>query len=122
MNKLGNLCRLCKRPTRKPRCPSCETKVRRFRCKLAAVKLLGGCCMRCGWIGHVAAFQFHHRDPSQKDFGIGAVANKSWAVIKKELEKCDLLCANCHHIEHATAYSDPLMAEELKRYEGKDYK
>lgn len=118
MNRVGSKCRVCGKTTRKPRCPSCETKVRRFRCKQAAVKLLGGSCVRCGYDGHIAAFQFHHKDPKKKAFNVGRVAQKSWKVIKVELKKCELVCVNCHHIAHATAYSDPRFLAELKRYKG----
>ena len=111
-------CRICARPARKTRCPSCETSIRRFRCKQAAIRLLGGKCVRCGFAGGIAAFQFHHRNPKEKDFGIGAVTQKSWKVIKQELAKCDLLCANCHCLEHATFYTDPRVIEEAARYKG----
>lgn len=111
-------CRLCGRPATKPRCPACETKIRRYRCKQAAVKLKGGKCSRCGWVGALAGFEFHHLDPSKKEFGVGKLAQKSWKVIKKELEKCILLCANCHRIEHAPGAKDPRFTEELARYKG----
>lgn len=58
-------------------------------------------CMMCGF-SHPAALQFHHRDPSSK---VEAVANMlggkySLDDIKAEIDKCDLLCANCHAISH----------------------
>ncbi len=117
--KTGDLrpCRLCKRLAKKTRCPSCETKIRRYRCKLRAVALKGGHCVKCNWTGPIAAFDFHHRDPTQKDFGIGSVSQKSWAVIVVELEKCDLLCSNCHCVVHAT--DESFYAEELLRYAGR---
>jgi hypothetical protein len=40
---------------------------------------------------------FHHRDPEGKDFGISRAATlMSWEKIKDELDKCVLLCSNCH--------------------------
>ena len=83
------------------RCGSCNTKIRRYRAKAAAIKYLGGKCVDCGWRGDQAAFQFHHKDPDKKDFIIGNAANKSWGIIKSELDKCLLLCANCHSIRHS---------------------
>jgi len=74
--------------------------------------------MKCGWQGHQAAFQFHHKDPKVKDFIIGNVANKKWDVIKAELSKCVLLCANCHAIEHSTKEGDLFIAE-ASNYKGK---
>jgi predicted HNH restriction endonuclease len=69
------------------------------------VELLGGRCQRCGWDEHVAGFHFHHKDPSQKEFRIASGNTIAWDKIKTELEKCVLLCSNCHAVVHAT--SDP---------------
>src|SRR3989344_526338 len=99
-------CKLCEKPYTdyqgriRTRCGTCNTKIRRYRAKMAAVTYLGSKCTVCGWSGHQAAFQFHHTNPKEKDFIIGNVANKSWDSILKELKKCILLCANCHAIHH----------------------
>ena len=85
------------------KCGGCRTKIRRYKNKKKAIKLLGGKC-RCGYAfdgKNIAAFEFHHRDPNEKDFKIGQCANKSWKVLLEELKKCDLLCSNCHNIEHS---------------------
>lgn len=100
------------------RCGSCNTKIRRFRTKLAAIKYLGGKCKNCGWTGDQAALQFHHINPQKKDFIIGNVANRSWNVIKGELDKCILLCANCHSIQHSTK-SEKKFLQEAMNYKGK---
>lgn len=57
-------------------------------------------CNRCGF-SHPAALQFHHTDPSTKEVAVGAVAG-SWSLkrLQKEIDKCEVLCANCHAIEH----------------------
>ena len=99
------------------KCSGCYTKLRRYRTKAAAVKLKGGKCNRCDWKGNIAAFQFHHIDPDDKDFSIGMCANKSWKLIKAEIKKCELLCANCHNIEHANN-EDKIFLEEVKNYNG----
>jgi len=117
---LPGTCRLCGAAlvtTRRRRCEACDTLIRRYRTKLAAIVYLGGCCKRCGWKGHPAAFQFHH--PGAKGFTIGGVANKSWDVIKRELNRCELLCANCHQIEHSSRRFDPRVIAEAKRYRGR---
>lgn len=100
------------------RCGSCNTKIRRFRAKAAAIKYLGGKCIKCGWSGNQAALQFHHKDPSKKHFIIGNVGNKSWDSIKSEIEKCNLLCANCHMIEHSTK-NDKNFLKEAYNYKGR---
>ena len=60
----------------------------------------GGECVRCGvkYDGYnLAIFHFHHRDPTTKSANI---ANLSLAASLDELDKCDLLCANCHALTH----------------------
>jgi hypothetical protein len=97
-------CLICENITasRRNRCDTCNTKIRRYRAKKAAVDYLGGKCIRCGWIGNLAGYDFHHKDSSVKDFNPSAVelANKSWRLVKDELDKCELLCAICHRLEH----------------------
>jgi hypothetical protein len=112
-------CKLCGRVlkgSRRKRCNSCNTKIRRYRAKKAAVAYLGSKCNRCGWCGNIAGFDFHHR--GDKDFNIGNVANKSWEIIKQELDKCELLCANCHRIEHSDNSSEAFLIE-VNNYKGK---
>lgn len=76
--------------------------IRRRNKKQECVDYLGGKCAHCGgeFITHV--FDFHHKDPSQKDSDIGSMLrlNKSKNDLIHELDKCILLCANCHRIEH----------------------
>lgn len=123
------ICRLCnkkfrhygKQKRQTNRCGACNTKIRRFRAKAAAIKFLGEKCVKCGWQGNQAALQFHHTDPNEKDFIIGSVANKSWDSIKKEMQKCILLCANCHSIEHSTKDGKIFLKEALN-YKGRTLK
>lgn len=117
-------CKLCKKEFKnyeyrnRTRCGACNTKIRRFRAKAAAIKYLGGKCQKCGWTGNQAALQFHHLEPDKKDFILGAVGNKSWDSILNEIKKCALLCANCHMIEHSTK-NDALFLEEALNYKGR---
>ena len=79
-----------------------EQKKRGQKRKLEVVLSLGGCCSKCGYDKNLAAFDFHHKDPKTKSFGIDArkFANTSISKLKEELDKCVLLCANCHREEH----------------------
>lgn len=119
-----SLCKLCNKEFKdlqskgRTRCGSCNTKIRRYRAKAAAIKYLGGKCQKCGWEGNQAAFQFHHLIPNQKDFIIGNAANKNWDFIEKELKKCTLLCANCHAIEHSTK-DEGKFIKEATNYKGR---
>jgi hypothetical protein len=117
--RLPGSCRLCGVQLKKVRwnkCGACTTLIRRYRAKLAAISYLGGQCKRCGWHRHPAALQFHHL--SDKDFTISEVANRSWSVILRELDKCELLCANCHIIEHSSRRFDPRVLAEVRLYRG----
>ena len=71
--------------------------------KKALVKYKGGKCEICGYNKYIGALQFHHRDPSQKDFELSKHKfNKqhNMNVLKKEADKCMLVCANCHFELH----------------------
>lgn len=58
------------------------------------------CCI-CGYNKCKSALEFHHLDPKQKDFGISAKGyTRSWEKIKEELDKCIMVCANCHREIH----------------------
>ena len=69
------------------------------RMKVKAVEYKGGKCQECGYCKSLAALTFHHRNPEEKDFSISGRVVK-WEKLKPELDKCDLLCSNCHLEEH----------------------
>lgn len=71
----------------------------RKRTKLKAVVYKGGGCLICGYSRCVRALTFHHLDPEQKDFSLGGKC-LAWETIKAELDKCVLLCGNCHDEVH----------------------
>lgn len=78
-----------------------------------------GCCSVCGYEDY-RALDFHHIDPSTKIDTIAQLCNRSvaWRRIEEELKKCELICANCHRIEH---YGDHRTSANghsfVKRYE-----
>jgi hypothetical protein len=74
---------------------------RRKKIKELAVEYKGGKCERCGYNKYIGALEFHHKDPNEKDFLISRKGHcTSWEKIKKELDKCILVCANCHREIH----------------------
>src|SRR5437868_5782418 len=76
-------------------------KQRRTRLKEMAVKMKGGKCEICGYNKYLGALDFHHIDQSTKKFDLTVTElTKSWEVIKEEVEKCMLVCSNCHREIH----------------------
>lgn len=57
------------------------------------VNKLGGKCVKCGSVENL---QFDHIDPKTKSFTICDSLSISKEKLEKELEKCQLLCSNCH--------------------------
>ena len=69
----------------------------RKRIKARSIAYKGGKCQLCGYSRCNNALEFHHLDRNTKDFGL---SHRGWTrsldTIKRELEKCVLVCANCH--------------------------
>lgn len=63
--------------------------------RVLAVEYKGGKCLHCGRRDDL---EFHHRDPSTKTVEITKILSCSWARIKTEVDKCDLVCPTCHMI------------------------
>ena len=75
---------------------------RRKKVRLMAVEYKGGKCERCGYARCIEALEFHHQDPTQKDFSISEKGyTRSWVRVREELDKCIMVCANCHREIHA---------------------
>ena len=64
------------------------------------IEYKGGKCQICGYNKCISALEFHHLDPSQKDFNISG-GTKSFEKAKIEVDKCVLVCSNCHREIHA---------------------
>ena len=108
---------LCQIQTTKTFCSrNCATKHavtnRRTAVRIMAFFYKGQKCMACGYSKYRSAMQYLPLSPEQKDFGIGHGNTLSWETIKKELDKCILLCANCHAGYH-TGHLD--LSEALAR-------
>lgn len=74
---------------------------RRDRIKLLALAYKGNKCQCCGYNKYAGALEFHHINPNEKDFGISTKGyTRSWENNKKELDKCVLVCSNCHREIH----------------------
>lgn len=79
------------------RCSSEAVSKRRRSLKRKLVEEAGGRCALCGFDDHPAALQFHHLDPLTKSFALAEGGlSRGIAQSRAEMQKCVLLCANCH--------------------------
>ena len=93
---------------------------RRKELKLLAVEYKGGKCFICGYNLFVSALDFHHIDASKKDFGLSAKGmTNSWEKVKKEIEKCVLLCCRCHREVHEGLHFETLNEYHKELIQGK---
>jgi len=95
----GKIIKHYKKKRYKDICSSCDVTRRRWLSKIKLMEKMGNKCMHCGYTGNPGAFHFHHRDASLKSYELNSenlLRRDRW----EEADKCDLLCANCHQIEH----------------------
>ena len=82
-----------------PFCKKCDSKRavdRQRELKEKAVVYKGGKCQVCGYNKCLRCLDFHHRDANQKDFEISKYKGSDISDVLMELDKCDLVCKNCH--------------------------
>ena len=87
-------------------CKKCSNNYHTERLKRIKIKMInykGGECTRC----HLKleecnyfVFDFHHLNPSEKDPNFSKIKFQNWDKIEKELNKCILVCSNCHRTIH----------------------
>jgi len=88
-------------------------KETRRKIKRLLIEYKGGKCERCPYDKACpAAYDFHHKDPNEKEFALSK-CNLSLERQKREVDKCMLLCANCHRELHYE--EDLLIIEEEKK-------
>ena len=77
-------------------------KLRGLKRKYEYILSRGGKCERCGYDKNIAALEFHHINPEEKEYQIDmrAFSNTSLDKLESELSKCELLCSNCHQEHH----------------------
>jgi transposase len=94
------------------RCKRCRVErvsQRRRQIKRKLVDEAGGKCLICGYDRCLQVLQFHHLDPTTKEFHLGQNGvTRSLAKSRVEARKCILLCANCHGEVEAGITSVPL--------------
>lgn len=75
----------------------------RIKIKERGIQSLGGKCVSCGGEFEDCCYDFHHLNPSEKEFTISQSNTngaRSWLKLRDEIKKCALLCANCHRLVH----------------------
>ena len=73
-----------------------NAKRRRQELKIKYIEYLGGKCSRCGYDCSLRALTFHHRIRHDKERDLSQMLDWSWERVKAELDKCELVCFNCH--------------------------
>lgn len=89
--------------TGKKYCKDCNNdKVKQVRInrKVQCIEYKGGKCSQCGYKKCISALEFHHLNPLEKDFAISKSNRTSFKKLKPELDKCILVCSNCHREIH----------------------
>ena len=72
-----------------------------FKRKEEAIEIKGGKCEDCNNSFHQCQYDFHHVDPAEKEFNLANILKrKDFNAVKEELDKCVLLCSNCHRMRH----------------------
>ena len=84
-----------------------QQKTRGLLRKWEIIQKRGGKCEICGYNENLSAIEFHHRNPEEKEFSIDmrSFSNTKLETLQLELNKCDMICANCHREYHNPSLS-----------------
>ena len=82
-------------------CKECARKIEaaRYQAKKNFVNSQKKCCAKCGDTREYV-LDYHHKDPLEKEFTIGRASTRSQESLQEEIDKCVILCANCHREFH----------------------
>lgn len=86
-----NICKECVRENERKRYKERTIEIEEFKKTLE--------CKKCGE-SRFYLLDFHHRNPNEKDFTIADRSRTNLAELQKEIDKCDVLCSNCHREWH----------------------
>lgn len=96
------------------------SNIRRYVYKRRAIAYKGGKCELCGYDKCERALTFHHRNPEEKSFSISGGHCRSWKSFCAEVDKCDLLCMNCHMEVHEQLDKEEHLYQERARLPNKE--
>lgn len=97
-------------------CKACANKIEteRYRDRRNLAESFKTKCEKCGE-DRIYVLDFHHKNPEEKEFTIGRNEINSEERIIKEIQKCVVLCSNCHRaFHHLNKYEDLSLDEFLK--------
>lgn len=83
------------------KCHNQYTKERYREKRDKVLEYMGGKCVSCGFDKFKSSLDIHHISPKEKDINFSSYRGWSWDRIKEEVDKCVLLCKNCHSAYHA---------------------
>ena len=121
-NKCSLVCKNCHREIHDPYDENKLTQKHKIKLQMLEYKNTN-CCSKCGYSGNINVLDFHHVDPSAKSFNIGnaTISLKGLIVdakitenVKKELDKCIVLCSQCHAEEHYDFSFDEQYSKEIE--------
>ncbi len=85
----------------KDKCGNCRSVYYRNKTKQQAIDYKGGKCSVCDYNKCLGALHFHHVHPEEKKFTIASYGFNKFDSLVEELDKCILVCSNCHSEIHA---------------------
>lgn len=86
---------------------------KRFNFKIKALKYKGTSCKSCGYNKDITALEFHHKNPTEKEILPAKLYYKPWDYAKQELDKCIILCCNCHREDHYRIHQNNKLEKEF---------
>ena len=95
-----------------------KQRARGLKRKLEIIKLRGGKCEICGYDDNVAALEFHHENPEDKEMKLDmrTFAATKTEKLYEEIKKCILVCSNCHKKIHYPQYNKDKVENTLNGF------
>lgn len=90
---------------------ACKTESARYKAKQQFVNSQKKECLKCGEKREYV-LDFHHKDPNVKEFTIGKTGTRTVELLQQEIDKCVVLCANCHREFHYLEKNNGISLDE----------
>ena len=95
-------------------CKECAKQIEaaRYKAKQSFVNSQKKVCEKCGE-DREYVLDYHHRNPLEKEFTIGSTSTRTQESLQKEIDKCVVLCANCHRAFHYLNKQNEISLEDF---------